>query len=243
MISMAADSDGLYGMVSNPGDDQPIDLSRGTKKSTRLMPPLIPISMLPSGYHQRRFSNREPLGAKRNAEPSDRLAPTVEESTSDMPTARDDDWRESQSSPKRTRLSGEDGWGGTLRLDRARSVPQLAPIPSLQRYKSLSESRIPEAAAEAEAKASLGPDTSSEIVRALELKHRLNLLGHNIDLTEILIYLSNYRQMYQNCQARELLRRLALQHQQDNQQVGTAVRQPNEEKIGNNAQVSSAVSF
>ena len=107
---MAAESDGEPGLVASTVEEQPMDLSKRSKKTTRLVPPLIPISMLPSGFHQRRF-----LNLKRSASED---AAEVE---------ADSDWR---MTPKRSRL------------DRARSVPQLNPLPALQRHKSLSESRI-----------------------------------------------------------------------------------------------------
>ena len=108
-------------MVASSGDEQPIDLSRASKKSTRLMPPLIPISLLPYGYHQRRFLSKDLVGVKRSA--------NIDNNDIVETNCKDGNWR---ISPKRSRL------------DRARSVPQLTPLPALQRHKSLSESRIPQ---------------------------------------------------------------------------------------------------
>ncbi|KAJ9579383.1 hypothetical protein L9F63_024509 [Diploptera punctata] len=86
---MAAESDGELGMVANSVDEQPMDLSRASKK----------------------------VDSSRSASDSHKST-TI--------------WLSSTKIAQQ-RFSG---------LDRARSVPQLTPLPALQRHKSLSESRI-----------------------------------------------------------------------------------------------------
>lgn len=235
---MAAESDGVFGMVPGSEDEQPMDLSRASRKSTRLMPPLIPISLLRSGCHHRRFLKKDTAGTKRVAI-AQQMSVVKSESEETVPeklkhNAKDYDWTENQDSPKRSRLCSENGWVGPPRLDRARSVPQLTPLPSLQRHKSLSESRIPVAMAEAKAKANAheeafptwGPDSSSEHLSEEDLRQRLQLADNDALLKSSWIYIGYYSQLLHRFQAQELLRQFALQHQrdaQDDQIEGMAV--------------------
>jgi hypothetical protein len=226
---MAAESDGIFGMVPGAEDEQPMDLSRASRKSTRLMPPLIPISLLRSGCHHRRFVKKDTTGTKRVAI-AQQMSVVKSEPEEIVPeklkhNAKDYDWTENQDSPKRSRLCSENGWVGTPRLDRARSVPQLTPLPSLQRHKSLSESRIPVAAAEAEARAnahkeafhSWGVDSPSEHPSEEDLRQRLQLTDNDALLKSSWIYIGYYSQLLHRFQAQELLRQFALQHQRDSQ--------------------------
>lgn len=227
---MAAESDGVFGMVPGSGDEQPMDLSQASRKPARLMPPLIPISLLRSGCHHRRILNKDTVGTKRVAIPQN--ISVVENETEEIvperlqESTKDIDWRGSQVSPKRSRLCSEGGWAETPRLDRARSVPQLTPLPSLQRHKSLSESRIPVAAAEAEAKVTAheetfpawGIDSPSEHLSEEDLRQRLRLTDSNDALLKSSwIYIGYYSQLLHRFQAQELLRQFALQHQRDTQ--------------------------
>ncbi|XP_069693465.1 uncharacterized protein [Periplaneta americana] len=228
---MAAESDGVLGMVSGPGDEQPMDLSRPSRKATRLVPALIPISLLRSGYHHRRVPNKDTAGTKRVALPS-QISLVNNESEETVPerlqeSTKDDDWRDHQVSPKRSRLGSGDNWGGAPRLDRARSVPQLTPLPSLQRHKSLSESRIPVATLEANAHdESWGLDSPPDHLSEEDLRQRLQLTDSNGALLKSSwIYIGYYSQLLHRFQAQELLRQFALQHQresQDDKVEGTA---------------------
>jgi hypothetical protein len=226
---MAAESDGMFGMVPGSEDEQPMDLSRASRKSTRLMPPLIPISLLRSACHQRRFSKRDASGTKRVAI-AQQISVVKSESEDTVPeelkhNAKDFDWRDKQDSPKRSRLCSEDSWAGPARLDRARSVPQLTPLPSLQRHKSLSESRIPDATAEAEAKGNAHEeafstwlaDIPSDHLSEEDLRHRFQFTDNDALLKSSWIYIGYYSQLLHRFQAQELLRQFALQHQRDTQ--------------------------
>jgi hypothetical protein len=223
---MAAESDGVFGMVPSSGDEQPMDLSRASRKPTRLMPPLIPISLLRSGHHHRQFPNKDNLGTKRVTLPqqkSDVKNQTEETVTEGLQQNTKSDWRDNQVSPKRSRLCSEDGWTQSPRLDRARSVPQLNPLPSLQRHKSLSESRIPVTTAEAEAKFQLETfpawqvNTSSEHIVEEDLQRRLHFPDKDELIKSSWIYIGYYSQLLHRFQAQELLRQFALQHERDTQ--------------------------
>jgi hypothetical protein len=199
------------------------------------MPPLIPISLLRSGCHRRRFTKGDFAGAKRFTA-AQQMSAVKCESEETVPEelkqgAKDYDWRDKQDSPKRSRVCGEDGWVGPPRLDRARSVPQLTPLPSLQRHKSLSESRIPVATAEAQAKGisdgevfhTWGTDSPSEPLGDEVLRNRLQFTGNDALLKSSWIYIGYYSQLLHRFHAQELLRQFALHHQRDTQddQVST----------------------
>jgi hypothetical protein len=90
----------------------------------------------------------------------------------------------------------------------------------------LSESRIPVAAAEAEAKANvceeafpaLGLESPSEHISEEDLRQRLRLTDSNDALLKSSwIYIGYYSQLMHRFQAQELLRQFALQHQRDTQ--------------------------
>lgn len=223
---MAAASDGVINMVPSSGDEQPMDLSRASRKSTRLMPPLIPISLLRSGrHHHRQFPNKDTVGTKRVALPQ--LISVAKNQTQETVTERLEestkvDWRDNQASPKRSRLCGEDGWVQSPRLDRARSVPQLNPLPTLQRHKSLSDSRIPVTTAEADAKVREESfpawrfDSSSEHLVEEDLQ-RLRFPDNDALIKSSWIYIDYYSQLLHRFQAQEILRRFALQHERDAQ--------------------------
>lgn len=218
-------------MVSGSEDEQPMDLSRASRKATRLMPPLIPISLLRSVHHHRRFLHKDAVGTKRLAVAVPQQVPVVRNESDETVQERlqqstKDAWKENQVSPKRSRLCSEDGWVESPRLDRARSVPQLNPLPSLQRHKSLSESRIPAATAECEAKVNVHEeafhawriDSPSEHLSEEDLRQRLRLSDNNDALLKSSwIYIGYYSQLMHRFQAQELLRQLALQHQRESQ--------------------------
>lgn len=213
-------------MVPSSGDEQPMDLSRASRKPTRLMPPLIPISLLRSGDHYRQVPNKDTVGTKRIALPQQKsvVKPQTEETlTERLEEDTKGEWRDSQASPKRSRLCSEDGWVQPPRLDRARSVPQLNPLPSLQRHKSLSESRIPVTTAEAEAKVHEENfpvwrfDRSSEHLVEEDLQQRLRFPDNDALIKSSWIYIGYYSQLLHRFQAQELLRRFALQHERDSQ--------------------------
>lgn len=223
---MAAESDGVTDMVPSSGDEQPMDLSRASRKPTRLMPPLIPISLLRSGHHHRQFPNKDNVGAKRIAlsqQISVAKNQTEEAVTERLEENTKGDWRDNQDSPKRSRLCGEEGWVQSPRLDRARSVPQLNPLPTLQRYKSLSESRIPVTTAEADAKVreenfpAWRFDSSSEQLVEEDLQQRLRFPDNDALIKSSWIYIDYYSQLLHRFQAQEILRRFALQQERDAQ--------------------------
>lgn len=223
---MAAASDGVIDMVPSSGDEQPMDLSRASRKSTRLMPPLIPISLLRSGHHHRQFPNKDTVGTKRIALPqliSVAKNKTQETTTERLEESTKGDWRDNQASPKRSRLCSEDGWVQSPRLDRARSVPQLNPLPTLQRHKSLSESRIPVTTAEADAKVREETfpawrfDSSSEHLVEEDLQQRLRFPDNDALIKSSWVYIDYYSQLLHRFQAQEILRRFALQNERDAQ--------------------------
>nr|CAD7445218.1 unnamed protein product [Timema bartmani] len=129
------------------------------------------------------------------------------------------------------------------RLDRARSVPQLAPFPfPLERHKSLSESRIPTTSASSSQQDltevhgsilrniwGLNPsecDSKDEWQKRLELAASIdtsnkqcnnNNNNNNDGDDDSWVYVGYYSQLLHKFQEQELLRQCALQHHKDEQ--------------------------
>ncbi|XP_068082187.1 uncharacterized protein [Anabrus simplex] len=259
---MAAESDGIQDMVS--GEEEPIDLSKTPRKSLRLMPPLIPIRLLRPGYNQRQAVRPDDYNrGERALRPIPRLNAVVPHYPSQqtvVPIQQNNirDWRERSAvgeededeeeeetndevSRKRVRLEQEVGCDSWLsqRLDRARSVPQLAPLPiPLQRHKSLSESRISVATAAGSATEDSSDWHEEELRQRLQMATALQAPGEPGSDNEALlksswIYVGYYSQLLHRFQAQEMLRQIALQRHRDSPEdqniEGTSLPAPKSE--------------